>query len=515
MSHPSSESRHDSTTEYTDPDHTRDGVVHDDVDPHDHEEFMLEPVPRKARRSWWAMFAIWVGFGYVPTGLIVGGQLAGQGGAEGMPFSEAVLAIVTGEGLLLILTFLLGIAAMKTGLNLSLISRISYGKKGMILPMLIMALLTLGWFASIVGMVGEIFDVAVGDLTGITLINDLTLEYVLFCLFWGAVFTYTAWRGITAIEKISALAAPFVLIVAIVVAFLMVNEFGGFGNVLDEAATRDGMSQGTAVTILIGAWIAGVIMGVDIFRYAKNPMHVFIGAAACFILTNPLLNIIGYTGSIATGDANFIAWMADNGVLLTILGAALWVLALWTTNMSELYCNALYVGPAAESAGFRIKRGTIVIVVGIIGTILGALGFYTYFFADFITVLGAAFVPLAGPILADFYIVRRAEYATADPNRMPPVRWPAVISFIVGALAGITFQYWVPLPFDFPAGIAALIITFVLHLILSKALASRPEQQQVVTEGFVSPAYKREEALAEARAARDERTQTRAQRSRN
>jgi len=121
----------------------------------------------------------------------------------------------------------------------------------------------------------------------------------------------------------------------------------------------------------------------------------------------------------------------------------------------------------------------------------------------------------AGLALADFYIVRRAEYATADPNRMPPVRWPAVISFIVGALAGITFQYWVPLPFDFPAGIAALIITFVLHLILSKALASRPEQQQVVTEGFVSPAYKREEALAEARAARDERTQTRAQRSRN
>lgn len=463
------------------------GAAVGEIDPHDHEEFMLEPVPRLARRSWFAMFAIWVGFGYVPTGLIVGGQLAGQGGTDGMPFGEAVLAILVGEGLLLVLTFLLGFAAMKTGLNLSLISRISYGKQGMIVPMLIMALLTLGWFASIVGMVGEIFDAAVGDITGITIINDLSLEYVLFCLFWGAVFTYSAWRGITAIEKISAAAAPFVLIIAVIVAFLMVNEFGGFGNVLDEAATRDGMSQGTAVTLLIGAWIAGVIMGVDIFRYAKNPVHVFIGAAACFILTNPLLNIIGYTGSIATGDSNFIAWMAENGVLLTILGAVLWVLALWTTNMSELYCNALYVGPAAESSGFRIKRGKIVIVVGTIGTIMGAMGFYAYFFADFITVLGAAFVPLAGPILADFYIVRRAEYATADPNRMPAVRWPAIVSFVVGAIAGITFQYWLPLPFDFPAGIAALAITFVLHLLLSKALASRPEQQQVVTEGFVSP----------------------------
>ncbi|WP_083306710.1 cytosine permease [Corynebacterium sp. HMSC074A09] len=435
------------------------------------------------------MFAIWVGFGYVPTGLIVGGQLAGQGGAEGMTFGQALLAISVGEGLLLILTFLLGLAAMRTGLNLSLISRISYGKMGMILPMLIMALLTLGWFASIVGMVGSIFDVAVGDLTGITVVNGLSLEYVLLCLFWGAVFTYSAWRGITAIETISGWAAPFVLIVALVAAVLMVGEFGGFDKVIDEASTRSGMSQGTGVTIMLGAWIAGVIMGVDIFRYAKKVTHVFIGAAACFILTNPLLNIVGYVGSISTGDSNFITWMVTKGLFLTIVGVTLWVLALWTTNMSELYCNALYVGPAAESAGLRLHRGKIVIVVGIVGTILGSLGFYEYFFSDFITILGAAFVPLAGPILADYYLLRRDEYSTADPNHMPPLRLPAVLSFIVGALCGIAFQYWFALPLDFPAGLGALIVTFVLHIILSKAMASRPEQQQqVISEGFSSPA---------------------------
>ena len=149
------------------------------------EEFMLERVPQNARRSWWSQFAIWVGFGYVPTGLIVGGQLAGVGGEGGMPFGDAMLTVVLGQGILLILTFLLGFAAMKTGLNLSLISRFSYGTKGMILPMLIMGLLTLGWFASIVGMVGDIFDVAFGSLTGITILNGLSLEYVLFSLFWG------------------------------------------------------------------------------------------------------------------------------------------------------------------------------------------------------------------------------------------------------------------------------------------------------------------------------------------
>ncbi|QPK81742.1 cytosine permease [Schaalia sp. ZJ405] len=456
--------------------------------PDNTEEFMLEPVPRAARRSWWSIFAIWVGFGYVPTGLIVGGQLAGQGGAPGMNFGMALLAVIVGEGVLLAMTFALGYAAMKTGLNLSLISRYSYGKVGMVLPMLIMALLTLGWFASIVGMVGEIFNSAIGSPTGITVVNGLSLEYVILCLFWGAVFTWSAWKGISAIEKISSAAAPFVLIMALVAAVMMVSQFGGFGKVLDEAATRSGLSLGSAVTVIIGAWIAGVIMGVDIFRYAKRSTHVLIGAGACFILTNPLLNIVGYTGSIATGDSNFISWMVDNGALLAVLGVVLWVLALWTTNMSELYCNALYVGPAADSLGVRVRRGRIVIVVGIVGSVLGALGFYSLFFNDFITVLGAAFVPLAGPILADFYWVRRREYTSADPHALPLVRWPALISFIIGACAGIAFQYWIPLPGNFPAGLGALALTFVLHVVLSAVLRHRPEQQIVVTEGYVSPA---------------------------
>lgn len=451
------------------------------------EEFMLEPVPQAARRSWWSMFVIWVGFGYVPTGLIVGGQLAGASAAGGMNFGQAAGTIALGQGLLVLLTFALGYPAMKTGFNLSLMSRYSYGNKGIVLPMVIMACLTLGWFASIVGMVGDIFDVALGDLTGVTIFNGLTLEYVLISLFWGAVFTWSAWKGIVAIERISAPAAPFVLAVAIIAAIMMVGESGGFSRVLAEAATRSGMSIGTGVTIIIGAWIAGVIMGVDIFRYAKKASHVLIGAGACFILTNPLLNLIGYTGQIATGNANFISWMVDKGVLLTILGVVLWVLALWTTNMSELYCNALYLGPAANAVGLRLPRAKIVIVVGAFGSLLGAFGFYSYFFADFITVLGAAFVPLAGPILADFYVVRRREYFSGAPDDLPALRWPGVVSFLIGAILGITFQYWFVLPGNFPAGLGALIITFALHIALSKLMAGRPEQKIVESPGFVSP----------------------------
>ncbi len=441
---------------------------------------MLLPVPPQHRRSMFGIAAIWVGFGFVVTGLVVGGVLAGQGGAQGMPFDQAMLTIAAGELFLFVLTILLGIPAMRTGFNLALLSRFSYGMKGMILPMAVMALLTLGWFASILGMIGDMWGALFGNPTGITVVNPaalgrpeiapVSLEVFLLCLAFGALFTWTAYRGIVAIERVAIPIAPFVLIVALLAGIGMVSTSGGWDAMMAEANTRDGLPFGTGLTTVIGAWIAGAIMGVDIMRFARNIATVVVGAAACFILTNPLLNVIGYVGSVSTGDANFVNWMYGQGVILALIGALVWTTSLWTTNNSELYSNSLYTGPAFHAAGVRVRRTKIVLVVGALGTVLGALGFYQLFFADFINFLGAAFVPLAGPIIADYYLLRKNEYRPEFHDRQVAVRWPGVISFLVGAACGVIFQYVWPLPFGFSAGVAALIITLVVHVALHYAM---------------------------------------------
>ena len=50
----------------------------------DDQEFMSEPVPMDKRHSTKDQVMVWIGFGYVVTGLVVGGQIGGQGGA-GLP----------------------------------------------------------------------------------------------------------------------------------------------------------------------------------------------------------------------------------------------------------------------------------------------------------------------------------------------------------------------------------------------------------------------------------------------
>lgn len=441
-----------------------------------HEEHMLTPVPEQDRRSTLGLAAVWVGFGFVVTGLIVGGQLAGQGGAPGMAFGPAMLTITIGELVLFALTILIGIPAMRTGYNLALLAKCSYGTMGFILPMAVMALLTLGWFASILGMIGDIWGALFGNPTGVVLIDPaalgkvgvapVTLEVALTCLVFGAVFTWTAYRGISAIEKVATPVAPFVLVVALGVGIAMLAEFGGVGPMVEEASTRSGMSIGTGLTIVIGAWIAGAIMGADIMRFTRSVKAVVICAAACFILTNPLLNVVGYVGSITTGDSNFVNWMYEKGLLLAIVGVLVWTTSLWTTNNSELYSNSLYAGPALDAAGAKVRRTTLVLIAGIVGTVLGSLGFYQLFFADFITILGAAFVPLAAPIIVDFFIIHRGRYGADAYRRQPSVKWPGVLSFLIGATGGLVFQYVLPLPGGFSAAIAGLLLAVVAHLLL-------------------------------------------------
>ncbi|XBH22616.1 cytosine permease [Jonesiaceae bacterium BS-20] len=446
----------------------------------DNEEHMLTPVPLTDKRSTWGLAAIWVGFGFVVTGLIVGGQLAGQGGTPGMSFAPAMLTITIGELILFGLTILIGIPAMKSGYNLALLAKASYGTKGFILPMVVMALLTLGWFASILGMIGDIWGALFGNPSGITVIPAgafgtdgtaaMTLEIVLSCLVFGALFTYTAYRGISAIEKVATPIAPFVLVVALGVGIAMVVQNGGWNAMLETASTVDGMSMGTGLTIVVGAWIAGAIMGADIMRFAKNTKAVVICAAACFILTNPLLNVVGYVGSITTGDSNFVNWMYIQGIFLAIIGVVVWTTSLWTTNNSELYSNSLYAGPSLNAMSIKVKRTKLVLIAGIIGTILGSLGFYQLFFADFITVLGAAFVPLAAPIIVDFFILNKGKYTPDQYLKQPTIKWPGFLAFLIGAGSGLFFQYVTPLPGGFSSGIAALIIAIIAHLILVAVL---------------------------------------------
>jgi cytosine permease len=446
-------------------------------------DYMLSPVPMSARRPTWKQVLVWVGFGYVVTGLFVGGVLAGFGGQPGVPFGTAIVAIALGMGSLTVLTVLLGIPAQRTGLNLGLLCRYSYGSKGTFVPMVVMALLTLGWFASITGMVGTIWGSFLGNPSGITIFNPaslgfagvppVTLEIFLSCAVFGMLFTLTAFYGIKGLEAIAIPVSPVILVIAIIVGTGMLREGGGYSVFIAESSKISGLGLGSAITVVVGSWIAGAVMGVDLFRYNTSVSGVLWGAFACFIFTNPLLNIVGYIGSVSVGQFNYVEWMLDKSLLLAVIGTISWTLSLWTTNDSELYCNALYTGNTLAAFGKIYEKKILVLYAGIVGTILGSLAFYQIFFANFITILGAMAPPLAGPIIADYFIVKKQNYDLEHYDKHPDFRVTGLVSFAIGAVLGLLFEYYIKLPFDLPSGIVALVITIVIYSIMYDLTADK------------------------------------------
>jgi cytosine permease len=386
----------------------------------------------------------------------------------------ALLAIAIGMGILFVLTALLGIIAQRTGLSLALLCRYAYGARGMRLPMLAMGLLTLGWFSAITGMVGDIWGAFIGNPTGLVVLDPgrigydiapITLEVFAACVLCGLLFTATSMSGMKGLERLAVPVAPVIMLIAVLVGIGMLDEGGGLGSFIAASAQKRGLPLSSAVTMLVGSWIAGAIMGVDLFRFSRNARAVWLGSAACFLLTNPLLNIVGYIGTVTVGEYNYVSWMLEKSFLLALAGALTWTLSLWTTNDAELYCNALYTGPVLRSCGFEADKKKLVLVAGVAGTIIGSLGFYQMFFSHFINYLGIMAPPLAGPLLADFYIRNKGFYDVRALDTQPAFNRAGVGSALIGMMLGLVLELnqWLA---AWPNGLVALLATVLLYLLL-------------------------------------------------
>lgn len=157
--------------------------------------------------------------------------------------------------------------------------------------------------------------------------------------------------------------------------------------------------------------------------------------------------------------------MIDKSFIFALVGVLTWTLSLWTTNDAELYCNAMYTGPVLKSYGVQVNKKKLILTVGIIGTILGSIGFYQIFFSQFINYLGIMAPPLAGPLLADFYLIRKQRYDLRQLNSHPSYNWVGIISAIIGMFLGLIFVVQNVLT-EWPTGLIALLITMALYTVL-------------------------------------------------
>lgn len=146
-------------------------------------DYSLEAVPDSARKGFWQMFFVMLGFTFFSASMSVGAKLG-----NGLDLSGFVWACLIGGIILSAYCGVLAFIGSKTGLNMDLLCRRTFGSKGSYLSSAILGFTQIGWFGVGVAM----FSIPAAELMGM---NEWTLTIIA-----GLLMTATAATGMKALN---------------------------------------------------------------------------------------------------------------------------------------------------------------------------------------------------------------------------------------------------------------------------------------------------------------------------
>lgn len=176
------------------------------------------------KRDWsgWNLGSIWISILFsIPGYMLVSGFIA-----SGMSWKQALFVVLLGHGLVVGITVLLGHFGTKYGLSYTLVSKMTFGPKGNVLPTMIRALLGSLWFALQCWIGGTALSSLIGGI--IPAWNNISLRYIIcFFLFLG-INIFIAKKGLKAIKVLSSYAMPLLIFIGVATVVWAYKIAGGF-----------------------------------------------------------------------------------------------------------------------------------------------------------------------------------------------------------------------------------------------------------------------------------------------
>ena len=373
-------------------------------------DYSLEAVPESARKGFWNMFFVMVGFTFFSASMSVGAKLG-----NGLDLSGFIWACVIGGVILSAYCGVLAFIGASTGLNMDLLCRRAFGTKGSYLSSFLLGFTQIGWFGVGVAM----FSIPAAQLLGI---NEWILTIVA-----GLLMTATAATGMKALEIVSYISVPLIVILGVYSMITATAEGGGLVAIFGQSA--GGITLFTGIGYVIGSFISGGTATPNFIRFAKNRKIAVWTTVIAFFLGNTLMFCFGAVGGAFTGADDIFYVMIAQGLAipaLVVLGANI-----WTTNN-----NALYTGGLALSNITGKPMKYLTWAAGIIGT---ALAIWLYWnFCGWLNVLNCALPPIGIIVILDYFKNRKKYEGT---HNEAVVNWFNVAGVIVAALVA-NFLHW-------------------------------------------------------------------------
>ena len=377
-------------------------------------------VQESQRQSWLSIAAVWAGGMICVPCLMIGGVLSGGG----LSLAEIVISILIGYGLICVYMIFIGMQACDTGLPVAVMASGALGEKGAryVISTLI-AIACIGWFGIQSATCGQAFASMVAPLLGM----EASTGFVAVCsIIWGAIMLATACAGFKGLKWLNYIAVPLLVIVCLygLIAGIVRND-GGAAISAYAPETSAGLVYG--ISMVVASFALGGVISADYCRFAKSRADVVKSSIVGVMPAGLFMLLTGALMSIVTGQYDISAILVSLGV--PILGLIALVLATWTTNVTNAYSGGLALSNLLgfDESKFKVTTG----ISGAIGTLLAAFGLLNAF-QGFLSLMSALIPPLAGVIIAAYWITGRGKKENFSFKK--GVSAAGLISFIVGAL---------------------------------------------------------------------------------
>ncbi len=378
----------------------------------------LAPIPLN-RRTWgtYNYAALWVAMSVnIPTYMLASGMIAG-----GMNWKQAIFTVFLGNVIVLIPMLLNAHAGARYGIPFPVFARSSFGVLGANIPAVLRALVACGWFGIQTWIGGEAINTLLAAL-----IPGWNHPWICFFIFW-LLNLAVILRGIDTIRSLQGIAAPVLLVLGLAMLAWAYVRAGGFGPMLSTPSKFHSFGEFFAffvpsLTGVVAFWATVALNIPDFTRYAKGQREQVLGQALGLPTTMTLYSFIGVAVTSATVVV-FGAAIWDPVAVLSRLGNPIAVvIAMIALLLATLNVNvaANVVSPANDFSNLYPRRisfkmgGVIACLLGLLMQPWKLMANYGTYIIGWLVGYSGFLGPIAGVMIADYYIVRKKIILTED-----------------------------------------------------------------------------------------------------
>jgi len=367
-----------------------------------------------------------------------------------MTFWGAFWAFTLGSVVLELVSIGVGIIGAREGLQTSVLTRwTGFGYGGSAVLGAAIGISLIGWFGVQCGMSAEGLVRLVGGMP--------TWAW---SLVFGLAVTLIVVRGFASMKWVAYLTVPAFLIL---VGWSIGRELFGHSVGALVAAPPPGppisLLQGT--TLVAGGFIVGAVITPDMTRFNRSAADVVKQTVVGFTVGEYLIGLSGVLLAHAVRSDDVIAIVTSSvgwvGTLVIILGTL-------KINDWNLYSSGLGVVNFVSTVfGRQVNRGVVTLLLGVLGSLLAAGGILDRF-TGFLILLGVSFPPIAGIMIAEYFVVKRwrpeldSSRAAGELPPTAPTWVPAtLVIWLAAALIGGLLDWGLP-------SINSLLAGFLLYV---------------------------------------------------